>query len=157
MSVSMQHRAAAAGWYTVAALLAVIALAAIAWLGNVLLPMTAAGWVVLLLPLPCAALMGFLFGTQPHDVPVRMGRAALRGAGVMLLAFLLTTLLIALMAGGENAPPLAERVGFILLVGGFSVGWLALLLGAVTGWRLARRSLSVHAASSTPAAFQPEP
>ena len=153
MPSMMQRRTVAAGWYTIAALVSVIALAATAWLANVLFPISAAGWVVLLLPLPCAALMGFLFGAQPHNAHLHPGRAALRGAGVMLLAFLLCTLVIALMASGENEPPLMERIGFVLLVGGFSVGWLALLTGAITGWQLARHS---RPALTAPAALQPE-
>ncbi len=153
MSVSMKARATAAGWYTVTAFIVVIALMTIAWMANILFPIAAAGWIVLLLPLPCSALMGFLFGAQRQQRAVRGWRAALRGAGVMLLAFLLCTLVIALMANGENEPALSRRIGFILLVGGFSVGWLALLLGAVTGWQLAKRNPSVP---SSPVALQPE-
>ena len=142
MTVSMRCRRVAAMWYAAAAVIPVVGILAIALLAGVRLASSWGGLLLLLLAPPCAALMGFVFGGKPLCSPTRPWRAALRGAAVAGAAFLLFVLIVSLAAGGENAPPLLERFGFGLLAGSVTVGWMALAVGAVTGWLLSRHAAS---------------
>ncbi len=153
MTATMRCRWVAAGWYAAVGVIPVVGILAIALLAGVRLASSWGGLLLLLLAPLCAALMGFLFGGRPLCIPTRPWRAALRGVAVAGAAFLLFVLIVSLAAGGENAPPLLERFGFGLLVGSVSVGWMALAVGAVTGWLLARRGASAPSPSVT---LQPE-
>jgi hypothetical protein len=91
------------------------------------------------LPFLITGLSGFVLGARILDPGAinHAARAALCDIWVMMLAFILQVVRVSIVARSEDA------FVVLFLVGMLYVGWLLLIIGAISGWLLYRVSRRV--------------